>query len=148
MTCSEPTRRSRANRGRRPPAIGLLGCIGFCTHRLVRRVADDADVRTERVVLTIRSACASADFVGECWYSASGDCVEESGERSGFTPVRHGLVGEFVDDGAWGEIELIEQERVGMGDLDLELGDAGWWEVAGVERDDCRGVGPTAAART
>ncbi len=47
---------------------------------------------------------------------------------------------EFVKDGSRCEVELVEQEGVGVNDLDVERWDACRWEVGGVERDDPRRV--------
>ena len=81
-------------------------------------------------------------FVGEAWCTGSGEASDEVNGRQRRSSSVIGLLAKHVQHNVWREIELVEEEGVGMDDLDAERVENVRRVVADVGSD--YGVGPTA----
>ena len=69
-------------------------------------------------------ADAATDLVCEPGHARTSQGVEEAGNRLGFSAVGRRLGFELVQDDARRQVELVEEEGVGIDDVDLERIDA------------------------
>jgi len=84
----------------------------------------------------------AAGFVGEAGNAAAGESSDEVDGREGRLAGVGSLFSEDVEHDPWGEVELVEQEVVGVDDLDAERPEHVHRIVADVCRDD--GISPAA----
>ena len=84
----------------------------------------------------------AADFVGETGHAAAGESSDEIDGREGRLASVGSLLSENVEHDPRGEVELVEQEVVGVDDLDAERPEHVHRIVADVCRDD--GISPAA----
>ena len=84
----------------------------------------------------------AADFVGEAGHAAAGESSDEVDGREGRLASVGSLLSEDVKHDPRGEVELVEQEVVGVDDLDVERPEHPRWIVADVCRND--GISPAA----
>lgn len=88
----------------------------------------------------------ASNLVGERRHAASLECVKHLGESPWDSAVGGCLSRQFVNDYAGREVEQVEEEGVGVDDLDREWLGAVVGEVGGVEGDGLEQI-PNATKR-
>lgn len=88
-----------------------------------------------------RSLCSASDLVGEGRHTGSIEYVQELGQRPRGSPIGQHLSSEFSDDRLRCEVKQVEEEGVGVDNLESKRLDALVGKVAGVEGDDRTGIG-------